>query len=140
MAGERLRLYQLHAIEAGTVLDVNAEPGEVVAPGVPVVVVADTRHPYADVFVPQAELAGIAVGSPARVAVDSLPEPLAGRVEHIARRTEFTPRYLFSEKERPNLVVRVRVRIDDPGQTLHAGVPAFATISPRAQAAAAGTP
>jgi HlyD family secretion protein len=136
MAGERLRLYQLRAVEAGTVLDVNADPGEVVAAGTPVVTVADTRHPYADVFVPERDLRAIAVGTPAQVAVDSLARPLAGRVEHIARRTEFTPRYLFSEKERPNLVVRVRVRIDDPRQELHAGVPAFATFSTPAAARA----
>jgi len=137
MAGERLRLYQLRAAEPGTVLDVNADPGEVVGPGMPVVTVADTRHPYADVFVPQAELTGIDVGSPARVAVDSLGEALVGRVEHIDRRTEFTPRFLFSEKERPNLVVRVRVRIDDPTEKLHAGVPAFVTIARRGAVARA---
>src|SRR6266545_1632373 len=135
MASERLRLYELRAVEAGTVLDVNADPGEVVAPGTPVVTVADTRHPYADVFVPQGALDGIAVGTAAEIAVDSLARPLSGRVEHVARRTEFTPRYLFSEKERPNLVVRVRVRIDDPRQELHAGVPAFANFTRRAPVA-----
>jgi HlyD family secretion protein len=139
-ASERLRLYQLRAVEPGTVLDVNAEPGEVVAPGTPVVTVADTRHPYADVFVPQAELDGIAVGVAVEIAVDSTGEKFAGRVEHVGRRTEFTPRYLFSEKERPNLVVRVRVRIDDPGQRLHAGVPAFATVSRRGPAGVARAP
>lgn len=110
-------------------LEVTAEPGEVVGPGVPVVIVGDTRHPYAEVFVPQAELDGVRVGAAAEVAVDALPDRLAGRVEHVARRTEFTPRYLFSERERPNLVVRVRVRIEDPEERLSAGVPAFVTIA-----------
>ena len=36
-------------------------------------------------------------------------------------------RFLFSERERPNLVVRVRVRIEAPDGDLHAGLPAFAT-------------
>ena len=49
-------------------------------------------------------------------------------MEHIASQTEFTPRFLFSPRERPNLVVRVRVRIEDPEERLHAGVPAFVTI------------
>ena len=44
--------------------------------------------------------------------------------------TEFTPKFLFSPRERPNLVVRVRVRVDDPERRLHAGVPAFARITP----------
>jgi hypothetical protein len=58
-----------------------------------------------------------------------VPEALPGSVEHIARQTEFTPRYLFSERERPNLVVRVRVRIADPAQRLRAGVPARVELS-----------
>jgi hypothetical protein len=53
---------------------------------------------------------------------------LAGTVEHVSRRTEFTPRYIFSREERANLVVRVRVRIDDGKRTLHPGTPAFVRI------------
>lgn len=126
---ERIRRYELRALHEGTVLDVHVEPGEVVAPGAPVLTVADTHHPYADVFVPQGKLDGIRVGDKATVHVDSLHDTLGGHVEDIARRTEFTPRFLFSERERPNLVVRVRVRIDDPKQRLHAGIPAFVDIA-----------
>ena len=63
------------------------------------------------------------------VRIDSLREPVSGSVERIGYKTEITPRYLFSEKERSNLVVRVRVRVNDPGHTLRAGVPAFVTAS-----------
>lgn len=128
-AGERLRQHQLHALAAGTVLEVTVDPGEVIAAGAPVITVADIDHPYAEVFVPEADIAGIRVGEKAEIAVDSLPAPLAGTVEHIARRTEFTPRFVFSDRERPNLVIRVRVRIDDPRHQLHAGLPAFVNIS-----------
>lgn len=127
----RLRHHDLSAPSDATVLDVNVEPGEVVPAGAPIVTLADTQHPYADVFVAQGNLAGIAVGNAARARIDALTESFAGHVEHIARRTEFTPRYLFSERERPNLVVRVRVRLDDPGQRLYAGVPAFVSIERR---------
>ncbi len=125
---ERLARYVLRAGLSGSVLDVHVEPGEVVAPGAPVVTVADVAHPYVDLFVPQGELAGVRIGTPASVRVDAESEAYAGTVENVSRRTEFTPRYLFSERERPNLVVRVRVRIEDPDQALHAGVPAFATL------------
>jgi len=50
-------------------------------------------------------------------------------VERILRRTEFSPRYIFSRDERAKLVVRVRLRFDDPGHELHAGVPLFAEIT-----------
>lgn len=130
LVDERLRLYQLRALEPGTVLERDVDPGEVVGPGTPVVTVADIDHPYADVFVPESRVAGMQIGQHARVEVDGGGTPLLGRVEHIERRTEFTPRFLFSESERPNLVVRVRVRIDDPHHRLHAGLPAFVTLAP----------
>jgi HlyD family secretion protein len=128
LQSEKVERHALHAPNEGVVLDVHVEPGEVVAPGTPVVTLGDTKHPYADVFVPVGDLDGIRVGTKAGVRVDSSREVFRSEVEHISRRTEFTPRYLFSERERPSLVVRVRLRIEDPEQKLHAGVPAFATF------------
>ena len=130
---ERLALYALHASERVTVLDVPVRIGEVVAAGATVVTVADTKHPYVDVFVPQQKLSGLAVGLPARIRVDAEGESFDGEIEHIAPTTEFTPRFLFSPTERSNLVVRVRVRISDPDERLHAGVPAFATFESKGE-------
>ncbi|MCC6216819.1 MAG: HlyD family efflux transporter periplasmic adaptor subunit [Polyangiaceae bacterium] len=125
---KRLERHVLRAPVEGTVTDVHVEAGEVIGAGAPVVSLADTTRPYADVFVAQAALDGIRVGSRATVRVDGVPEALPGTVEYVFPRTEFTPRYLFSERERPNLVVRVRVRIEDPTSRLHAGVPARVQI------------
>jgi len=128
LQSERIDLHTLHSPMKAVVLDVHVEPGEVVAPGAPVLTVADTTRPYAEVFVPVGQLDGIKVGTPANLRVDSTPQAFRAEVDHVARHTEFTPRYLFSDRERPNLVVRVRLRIEDPEQRLHAGVPAFATF------------
>jgi HlyD family secretion protein len=125
---ERLARHQLHAPGAGVVLDVQVKAGEVVAAGAPVLTVGDTAHPYADVFVPEGKLTGIKAGLSASVRVDGEASAFPAKVERVWQKTEFTPRYLFSDRERPNLVVRVRVRINDPGQKLHAGVPAFVTF------------
>jgi len=129
--------FEISAPIAGEVLDHHHEPGEVVGAGTPIVTLADTARPFAEVFVPQADLARVARGAPARVRVDARAEALPGHVESIARRVEFTPRYLFSERERPNLVVRVRVRIDDPAHLLQAGVPARVQFEPLPAAGAA---
>jgi multidrug resistance efflux pump len=102
--------------------------GELAAVGMPAATLADTTHPYADVFVPQGQLGAVKLGAKARVRVDSVVEPLPGVIEYIARTTEFTPRFLFSERDRSALVVRVRVRIDDSARVLHAGIPAFAEL------------
>lgn len=129
LADERIARHALKAKGAGDVLDVHVEAGELAVGGAPVVTIADTTRPYVDVFVPQGELGAVRVGAKAEIKVDARPAPLAGSVESVGRRTEFTPRYLFSERERPNLVVRVRVRIDDAAKSVAAGVPAFVTVA-----------
>jgi HlyD family secretion protein len=126
---ERIARHALRAHGPGEVLDIHVEPGELTGPGSPVVTVADTTRPYVEVFVPQGELDGIRAGAKATVQIDSTKETLSGSVEHVGSRTEFTPRYIFSERERPNLVVRVRVRVVDPERRAHAGVPAFVSIA-----------
>jgi multidrug resistance efflux pump len=125
---QRVARFELHALDPGEVLEVHLRTGELAIAGLPVVTVADTAHPYADLFVPQAAIGGITVGAPVLARVDSLPREIPGKVERISRRTEYSPRYLFSRTERANLVVRVRARFDDPERALHAGVPIFARI------------
>jgi HlyD family secretion protein len=122
---ERLARYVLRATGMGTVLDVTVKPGEVVAPGTPALMMADVGHPYADVFMPEGRLGALQVGGRAQVRVDALEERFAAVIEYVSPETEFTPKFLFSDRERPNLVIRARVRLDDPGHRLHSGVPVF---------------
>lgn len=128
LESERIEKYHLDSPVDGNVLDVHVETGEVVAAGTPVVTIGDTTHPYVDVFVPVGKLEGIRVGTPASVRVDQSPQAFSAKVEHVARATEFTPKFLFSKRERPSLVIRVRLRVDDPEERLHAGTPAFASF------------
>ncbi|HVU06139.1 MAG TPA: HlyD family efflux transporter periplasmic adaptor subunit [Polyangiaceae bacterium] len=128
---ERIQKHDLVAPSGGVILDVHVKAGEVVGAGSPVVTLGDTKHPYADVFVPEGKLKGLHAGTKATVRVDGVAESLPGSIETLGRTTEFTPRFLFSERERPNLVIRVRVRIDDPRELLHAGVPAFVEFEGR---------
>ena len=130
LEADRANRYQLRTLHAGEVLDVHVEAGEVVAAGTPVMTIGDPAHPYVDVFVPQQDLAAVRVGARATLRVDAAPQAFQGAVEHVSRRTEFTPRFIFSRKERANLVIRVRVRVDDPQRALHAGTPAFVTFGP----------
>ena len=109
---------------------VPVEPGEYVSAGTTIAMVADTARPFVDVFVPQARIAEFDVGRKVDVSVDSLEQPLGGRVEYVSPSTEFTPRFLFSPEERPNLVVRVRVRIRDTERLLRSGIPAFIDLEP----------
>lgn len=122
---ERIRRHVLVAPGPGEVLDTPVKRGEFVAPGTPALVLADTTRPYVDVFVPQAEIGRFAVGKAVQARVDTYAEPFTGRVQYLSPVLEFTPRYLFSPQERPDLVVRVRVRLHDPTRRLKAGIPVF---------------
>jgi HlyD family secretion protein len=126
LAEARLDKCVVHAGTDGVVTDVHVETGELAAPGVPVATIADVGHPYVEVFVPVGDLDAIVVGTKAQVRVDASPAARAAVVEYVSPRAEFTPRFVFSDRERPNLVIRIRLRVDDPDGHLHAGVPAFA--------------
>ena len=89
--------------------------------------IVDIHHPYADVFVPVAEAPHIRLGDAATLWVEGLTAAAHGRVEQIYPRAEFTPRFVFSPRERPNLMMRIRVRVDDPDGRFHAGLPAYVT-------------
>ncbi|MBK8235636.1 MAG: HlyD family efflux transporter periplasmic adaptor subunit [Deltaproteobacteria bacterium] len=128
LAEERIARHVLHTDGPGTVLDVHVEPDEFAQVGLAIVTLGDVHHPYVDVFVPQARVGELELGTVLEVRTDANPDPLVGHVEHIARTTEFTPKFLFSETERPNLVIRVRVRVDAPEGNLQAGLPAFVTL------------
>jgi HlyD family secretion protein len=132
---QRISRALLRAPREGAVLEVHAEPGEVATAGMPIATLGDPRRPRVDVFVPQAELSGVVPGAKAEVKVDAEARPLPGRVEYVARELEFTPRFVFSERERAALVARVRVRIDDSAERLHAGTPAFVSIQRKADGA-----
>lgn len=126
----RLDRRVLAAPADGVVQDVYVEVGEIAGAGVPVLAVTDLAHPYADVFVPVPEVARVRLGDRARLLVEGLDAGVAGAVELVHAEAEFTPRFIFSPRERPNLMVRVRVRIDDPDGRVHAGVPVYATFAP----------
>jgi HlyD family secretion protein len=121
----RLTKNELRAPGPGTIEEVYADPGEIVAPGAPVVGLVHRDHPLVNVFVPVGKLAGLRLGTRAHARVDAYSKAFSGTIEFINPSTEFTPRYIFSDRERPRLVVRVRVRLDDAAQELVQGVPAF---------------
>ncbi|MCG8589056.1 MAG: HlyD family efflux transporter periplasmic adaptor subunit [Proteobacteria bacterium] len=136
----RLARHVLRAPAAGEIADLAIAEGEVVGAGRTIARLVDWRLPYVDVFVPQHRMTGIKLGQSAQVNIDAQPSPFSANVSHISPRTEFTPRYLFSAYERFNLVVRVRLSVQDPERALVAGVPAFANWGGPSEGLPAETP
>ena len=79
----------------GWVLSKNTEPGEYVAPGTPVVTVADIENIWLRAYVDESELGtrNITLGSPAEITTDAYPGKVyPGRVSFISQEQEFTPK------------------------------------------------
>ncbi len=108
-----------------TVLSHNIEVGEYVAPGTPVVTVADTRHIWVRAYLNQPDLGRVRHGQKVVVRTDSFPgRDFTGTVGFIASEAEFTPKTVQTPKERVKLVFRLKVDVDNPKDELKPGMPA----------------
>jgi HlyD family secretion protein len=111
------------------VLSRNAEPGEVLAAGVPAVTLGEVKHPYTRIYLGPTELPAIHVGDPATGVLDGFPDRRwPGRVVAINTQAEFTPRVALTERERADLLFGVKVAFDDTTAALKAGLPITVTI------------
>lgn len=105
------------------VLGVKA--GDVLAPNQPVATLLLTNHIWVRVFVPEPWLGHIKVGDVVQVRVDSFANKgFSGSVEQIARSAEFTPRNVQTVGERVKQVFGVKVRLENAGGSLRAGMAA----------------
>jgi HlyD family secretion protein len=105
------------------------EPGAVVAPGMPVIALIDTRAVTATFFLPDAELGRVAPGMPAELRVDAFPgQVFTGTVLRIAEEAEFTPRNVQTREDRDRLVYAVEIEVPNPDGVLRAGMPGDITI------------
>lgn len=113
----------------GTVTARLHEPGAVIAPGMPVVTLIDTRTVTATFFLPDAELGRVSPGMPAELRVDAYPDRVFdGTVRRIAEEAEFTPRNVQTREDRDRLVYAVDVEVPNPEGVLRAGMPGEITI------------
>jgi multidrug resistance efflux pump len=115
----------LSAPMAGSVLAVVARPGEVVAPGAPILTLGDLRDMTLTVYVPQNRLGEVSLDQAVRIAVDSFPDQVfTGSVRHVADQAEFTPRNVATKEERVHLVFAVEIDVDNARGLLKPGMPA----------------
>jgi len=112
---------------AGTVSDVIAESGEVVAAGATIVSMLDLEHMWLKVYLPVSRLHRVAVGDQATVRIDAMPkEPIPGTVIAVARESEFTPKNVQTVEQRTRLVYWVKVGVGTGRGLLQPGMPADA--------------
>ncbi len=128
----------LRAPSTGVVTVRQAELGEVVAPGTPVVTLADLDHIWLRAYIAETDLGRIHWGQDAVISTDTYPgKQYHGRISFIASDAEFTPKSVQTYEERVTLVYRIKIDIDNPHHELKPGMPADAHIALAAAQSAA---
>jgi HlyD family secretion protein len=120
----------LRAPSAGVITVREAELGEVVAPGTPVVTLADLDHIWLRAYIAETDLGRIHWGQEANITTDTYPgKQYPGRISFISSTAEFTPKSVQTYKERVTLVYRIKIDIENSNHELKPGMPADAHIN-----------
>lgn len=115
----------------GWVVRTLFEPGEQVAPGAPVAVVADWRELTLKVYLSEDRFGRVALGQPASITVDAYPgEVFSGQVTFIASEAEFTPRNVQTREDRVKSVYAIKLRVPNSDLRLKPGMFADAAFAP----------
>ena len=104
------------------------EPGELVAPGRPVLTLADDTRPWVRVYVGQAVFANLTPGAKATARLDVDGATITGHVVAMSDKAEYTPRVALTEGERADLTFWVKVALDDATGRAKAGLPVTVTF------------
>lgn len=121
----------------GVILARQAELGEVVAPGTPIVTMADLDHVWLRAYLNETDAGRVRLGQLATITTDTFPgRKFQGRLSFISSKAEYTPKSVETHAERVTLVYRVKIDIENPTHLFVPGMPAdaqFATIPPEKQ-------
>ena len=112
----------------GIVTQTLADAGEIVAPRMPLLVVTDLDHAWANLFVPEPLMPRIALGQAAAVLTDA-GDRVPGTVTYLSPQAEFTPRNVQTADERSKLVYRIKVAVDNRAGVLKQGMPVDAELT-----------
>jgi len=99
------------------------EVGERPAIGQPVAILLSGQQPYARIFVPEAIRVHVMPGTSAKIFVDGLEDPLAGRVRWVASEAAFTPYFALTEHDRGRLSFAAKIDFLTADARLPDGVP-----------------
>jgi HlyD family secretion protein len=112
----------------GVVTETLAEPGELVAPGTPLLVITDLQDSWLNVYVGGPDLPRVRIGEGATIVTDD-GQSRKGRITYVASQAEFTPRNVQTKDERVKLVFRVKIGLDNSDGMYKPGMPAEARIA-----------
>lgn len=125
---DRERLHVAAPVD-GVVDTLPFEVGERPRPGDVVAILLTGKQPYARVYIPEPLRAGLRVGSPMRIAVDGIEQPMTGSIRRIAAEASFTPYFALTERDRGRLSFLAEVRMPDLPERLPEGLPVQALFT-----------
>ncbi|HCU36093.1 MAG TPA: hemolysin secretion protein D [Armatimonadetes bacterium] len=109
----------------GTVTEVVALAGEMLAAGAPVVVVTDLAHLSLRAYVGFEQLGAIKQGQSMQVSTQAVPgRTFSGQVTRISDKAEFTPKDVQTPDQRMDQVYWVKIALGDGEGLLKPGMPA----------------
>ncbi|RJP24912.1 MAG: HlyD family efflux transporter periplasmic adaptor subunit [Candidatus Abyssobacteria bacterium SURF_5] len=125
----KLAYTNLRSPLTGIVLSEQAEPGEYVNAGSPIIVVGDLENVWLRGYVNETDLGRVKPGQSVRVTADTYPGKVYnGTISFISSEAEFTPKNIQTQEQRVKLVYRVKIDISNPRLELKPGMPADAQI------------
>jgi len=112
----------------GLVTQKLVDAGELHAPRVPLLVIADLDNVWANVFLDEPLVPRVSLGQTVTLYTDAGGSAIEGRITFISSKAEFTPRNVQTAAERSKLVFRLKVSVDNRKGVLKQGVPVEAEI------------
>jgi HlyD family secretion protein len=114
----------------GVIAATSVHTGELAAPGLTALKLADLDHVTLTIFVPGGAIGQFSIGQALNVRVDAFPDRVfPGSIVFISDQAEFTPRSVRTPDERTKLVYAVKIKIANPDQVLKPGLQAEADVS-----------
>jgi multidrug resistance efflux pump len=114
---------------AARIESLRLRPGDILPPNASAAKLLEATQLYVRIYVPETQIGRVHPGMAVPIYVDSFPRhAFSGRIESVAHEGEFTPRNLETADERADQVFASRVRIEDGGGVLRAGMAAFVRV------------
>jgi HlyD family secretion protein len=120
---------------AGTVQQIYFRVGEMVPAQRPVLSIMPPGNMKIRFFVPETDLAKLAIGDEVRVSCDACAPDLTAKIYFIATTAEYTPPVIYSLEERNKLVYLIQARPSRP-DALRVGQPISVSLNPKIPVAA----
>lgn len=114
---------------SGRIVNKYIDAGELTAPGKPLIKIAGLDTVWVKIYLPPADLTGIALGGRAEIdPEDGSGEPMSGFISWISSEAEFTPKNIQTKEARADLVYAVKIKIPNEKERLKIGMPVLVTI------------